>query len=172
MIKRLLFAAALFVAASVPALAKPASYAGNWTLDVKQSKDLPPFYARVQSHKLSIKQDDKQLHVAVEIADSEAPPFRMNFDYNLDGTETRTETQIRTPGGMRAVPTTLKAVAAEDGTLRITITREINTPDGRALKGTTTEDWRLSPDAKTLTIHRADDSPRGKFESDMIFTKN
>jgi hypothetical protein len=169
--KRLLFAAALVAASFATAAAKPASYAGAWTLDMKQSKNLPPYYSHVESHKLSITQDDKQLRVAVEISDTQAGPFRANFVYQLDGAETKTETPVRTPAVTRAVPTTLKAVAAEDGTLRITITREITMPDGATIKAVLTEDWRLSPDAKTLTIHRTDDSPRGKTESDMVFVK-
>ncbi|HEV7890711.1 MAG TPA: hypothetical protein VGP08_08730 [Pyrinomonadaceae bacterium] len=169
--KRLLFAAALIAAAFTNVLAKPANYSGAWTLDMKQSKNLPPYYSHVQSHKLSITQDDKQLRVSVEISDTERDPFKIDFAYSLDGTETKTETQMRTPAGMRPVPTALKATASEDGTLHITITREMQTPDGRALKAVTNEDWQLSPDAKTLTIHRADDTPRGKTESDMIFVK-
>jgi hypothetical protein len=30
------------------------------------------------------------------------------------------------------------------------------------------EDWNLSADGKILTIHRADDTPRGKMEADMV----
>jgi hypothetical protein len=78
---------------------------------------------------------------------------------------------MRTPAGVRSVPIALKATASEDGTLHITITREMSAPDGRALKAVTNEDWHLSPDAKTLTIHRSDDIPRGKTESDMLFVK-
>ena len=169
--RRLLFAAALVAVIFANALAKPANYAGNWTLDIKQSKNLPPYYSHVESHKLAITQDDKQLRVAVEISDTEREPFRVDFIYNLDGTETKTETQMRTPAGMRSIPTTLKAIPAEDGTLHLTITREMQTPEGRAIKAVTTEDWQLSPDAKALTIHRNDDTPRGKTESDMIFVK-
>ena len=173
MLKNLFICAAL-LAASLPsgAAAKPADYTGAWTLDMKQSKNLPPYYLHVQGHKLSITQDDRQLRVAVEISDAGREPFRVDFVYSLDGAETKTETQMRTPAGMRSVPTALKAEAAEDGTLRVTITREMAAPDGRALKAVTTEDWRLSPDAKTLNIHRADDTPRGKTESDMVFVKD
>ena len=168
----MLFAAALIAALFSNALAKPANYAGTWTLDLKQSKNLPPYYSHVQAHKLSTTQDDKQLRVAVEIDDTQAAePFRADLLYKLDGTETKTESQIRTPAGTRSVPTTLKAAASEDGTLHVTITRDITTPDGDAFKAVTDEDWKLSPDAGTLTIHRADDTPRGKTESDMIFIK-
>src|SRR5919205_905387 len=112
--KRIIFAAALAAVLSVTAFAKPANYAGVWMLDLKQSKDLPPFYANVQSHKLSIKQDEKTLDVGVDISEAgREQPLHFDFAYSLDGTETKTETQVRTPGGLRSVPTTLKAVAAE-----------------------------------------------------------
>src|SRR5215213_8284092 len=88
---------------------KPADYTGAWTLDMKQSQNLPPFYSNVQGHKLNITQDEKHLRVAVEISDGGAEPFKANFDYNLDGTETQAETQMRTPNGTRNIPTTLKA---------------------------------------------------------------
>jgi hypothetical protein len=77
---------------------------------------------------------------------------------------------MRTPSGTRAVPATLKAVVAEDGGLHITITREMRMGEG-AFRAVTAEDWRLSPDGKTLNIHRADDTPRGKRESEMVFVR-
>jgi hypothetical protein len=55
--RKLLFAAALIAAIFANALAKPANYAGNWTLDIKQSKNLPPYYSHIESHKLSITMD-------------------------------------------------------------------------------------------------------------------
>jgi hypothetical protein len=57
--KRLLFAAALVAAIFATALAKPSNYAGNWTLDTKQSKNLPPYYSHVESHKLAITRNNK-----------------------------------------------------------------------------------------------------------------
>ncbi len=173
MLKNLLLCAALLAAANLlGAAAKPADYTGAWTLDMKQSKNLPPFYQNVQSHKLNVTQDEKHLRVAVEIGDGGAEPFKANFDYNLDGTETKTETPMRTPNGTRAVPTTLKAEAVEGGGLHITITRERPTRDGGTVKLATTEDWKLSSDGKTLNIHRADETPRGeKMESDLVFVK-
>ena len=170
MMKNVLLGVALLAASLAGGGAKPADYSGAWTLDMKQSKNLPPFYANVKSHKLAIRQDWGHLSVAVEVNDGGAEPFKTSFDYSLDGTETKTETQMRTPSGMRAVPTSLKAEAAEDGGLHITITREMRMGES-AFKGVTTEDWRLSADGKTLNIHRADDTPRGKFESEMVFVK-
>ena len=173
MLKNALFGAALLAASLAPgAAAKPADYSGAWTLDMKQSKNLPPFYANVRSHKLDIKQDEKHLRVAVEIGDGGAEPFKAGFDYNLDGTETKAETQMRTPAGTRNVPTTLKAEPVEGGGLHITITRERPGRDGGTMRLTTVEDWRLGAGGKTLDIHRSDETPRGeKFESDMVFVK-
>ena len=150
--------------------AKTASYAGNWTLDFKQSKNLPPFYSNVKSHKLAITQSEKTLNVAVEIDAADDNPLKLNFVYNLDGSETKTESSIKTPDGIKSVPTTLKAETSENGNLKITISREITMPGG-AFKGVTVENWELSADGKTLTIHRADHTPRGKMEADMVFVK-
>ncbi len=173
MLKNLVLGAAL-LAASLAAFAsaEPADYSGAWALDMKQSKSLPPFYSNVQSHKLNIRQDDKHLRVAVEISDGGAEPFKADFDYSLDGAETKTETQMRTPNGTRNVPTTLKAEVAEGGRLHITITRERPTRDGSVVKLATVEDWRLSADGKTLDILRSDETPRGeKMESEIVFVK-
>ncbi|HEX8189375.1 MAG TPA: hypothetical protein VF586_13550 [Pyrinomonadaceae bacterium] len=170
--KNLLFAAGLLAASlAFGAAAKPADYSGAWSLDMKQSKNLPPFYANVQSHKLNITRDDRHLRVAVEIGDGGAEPFKAGFDYSLDGAETKTETQMRTPDGTRSIPTTLKAEVVEGGGLHITITRERPAPDGGSMRLTTVEDWRLGADGKTLNIRRADETPRGKTESDLVFVK-
>lgn len=150
---------------------KPANYVGAWTLDMQQSKNLPKFYENVKSHKLFITQDEKHLIVVVEVSLGQGEPDKLNFNYNLDGSESKTETMIRTPNGMVSVPTTLKAVVAGDGKMQITIVREITMPD-KTFKGVTVEDWSLSADGKTLTIHRADDTPRGKMQADMVFVKS
>lgn len=170
MMKNVLLGVALLAASLVNGAAKPVDYSGAWTLDMKQSRNLPPFYANVKSHKLVVKQDWGHLLVAVEVEDGGAEPFKVNFNYSLDGTESKTETQMRTPSGTRTIPTTLKAVVAEDGGLHITITREMRMGEG-AFRAATDEDWHLSPDGKTLNIHRTDDTPRGKTESEMVFVK-
>lgn len=168
----------LFLAAALAAVslafgggAKPAAnYAGAWTLDKQQSKGLPPYYDRVKSHRLVVTQDEQHLNVAVEVDTGQPEPDRLNFVYNLDGTETKTETMIRTPEGRVNVPTTLKATVGEAGKIQITITRDLQMP-GKVFKGVTVEDWELSADGKTLTIHRADDTPRGKMQADMVFLR-
>lgn len=169
--KKFIFAIILLAASvAFAARVKPANYAGNWTLDKSQSKNLPRYYENIKSHKLAITQNEKLLNVDVEIKMGESDPGDFHLAYNLDGAESKTETPIRTPDGLINVPTTLKAVEIGDGKLRITISREINM-NGSSFKGVTTEDWQLSADGKTLTIHKVDEMPRGKVESDMIFVK-
>lgn len=166
-----LMAALLLLSSHAFAAPKTENYAGTWTLDTKQSKNLPPFYSRVRSHKLIITQDEKHLNVAVEVSIGEAAPDKLSFPYNLDGSETKTETLIRTPAGPQSVPATLKAVVSADGRVHITITRELQM-QGESFKGITNEDWELSADGKTLTIHRTDEMPRGKMQTEMVFVKS
>jgi hypothetical protein len=169
--KYLIFTMAMILLSSTLVLAKPTNFAGSWTLDKEQSKDLPSFYENVKSHKLNITQDEKTLNVGVEINDGRPEIAKLNFVYNLDGTESKAETKIRTPNGEMSVPTTLKAETAQNGILKITISRDIMLSNG-SFKGITVESWELSGDGKTLKIHRADDTPRGKLEFDMIFVKS
>lgn len=169
--KTIVLVIAMLMASFAFGAAKPANYAGSWTLAMKQSKNLPKYYAEVKSHQLNIRQDDKHLDVAVEIGHPQGEPDKINFMYNLDGSETKTETKIRTQNGLVSVPTILKATVGDNGTLHITIAREIPMGD-QTFKGVSVEDWVLSADQKTLTIHRADETPRGKMEADMIFLKS
>lgn len=149
---------------------KPVNYAGSWMLDKAQSKNLPMFYDNIKSHKLLITQNEKLLNVVVEIATGESEPEKFNLDYYLNGSESKTELPVRTPKGTVKVPTTLKAFESDDGKLQITITRELSI-NGSNFKGVTTEDWQISDDGKTLRIHKTDEMPQGKMESDMIFVK-
>jgi hypothetical protein len=144
-------------------------YSGHWTLDRAQSKDLAPWYSRIKSHELDISQTDAKLDVIVTITSDQPAPERFEFHYLLDGTETHTETSIRTPEGLLSVPTTLRAATQHDGSLYITISRDL--PFGDGAKGVTVETWTLKPGEGTLLIHRADDSPMGKRESDLVFVQ-
>lgn len=168
--KLLVLVAALVVSFGFTGM-KPVNYAGTWTLDAKQSKNLPPYYSEVKSQKLTVTQTDAQLSVAVEIDAGRAAPDRMSFIYQLDGTETNTETSIRTPAGLTNVPTKLKATVGDGGRIHLTISREIPM-QGQTIKAATDEDWELSADGQTLTIRRADDTPRGRVQMEMIFVKS
>lgn len=163
------FLFALFAALSIHA-AGPANYAGNWTLDKAQSKDLPPYYENIKTHALKITQTDKELVLSVDIVSDSSDHF--DFTYKLDGTPVQAPTKVRTPNGPLEVPTTMKAVAAENGELTITIERELPSRDGTSFKGTTVETWRLGADGKTLTIERADQMRSRSFNSTMVFTRS
>jgi hypothetical protein len=69
------------------------------------------------------------------------------------------------------VPTTLKMITKEDGGVEITISRDVPMPD-KTFKGVTVENWELSRDGKTLTIHKTDTAPWGTMESEMVFVKS
>jgi hypothetical protein len=168
--KTLLFIPLLF-AAHLQA-AGPANFAGTWSLDKGQSKDLPPFYENVKTHSLKITQSAKELVVSVDVTSAAHEPDHFDFTYALDGSPTKAEAKIRTPDGPMSVPATLQATVAADGGLAITIVRELPSLDGgEPMKGTTNEKWHLQPDGKTLVIDRVDEMPRGKFASTMVFTR-
>jgi hypothetical protein len=164
----------LFAAAALATLvlhATPPNYAGNWTLDAAKSTGLPPFYAEIKSHKLTVTQTDKTLDVAVTVDRGNPEPDKMHFTYNLAGAETKSETPVRTPMGMIPVPTTMRAKVNDDGTVVINIDREFPM-GGQSIKATTVETWKLSADGKTLTVHRVDNNPRGESIADMVFVKD
>lgn len=163
------FLFALFAALSIHA-AGPANYAGNWTLDKAQSKDLPPYYENITTHALKITQTDQELVVGVDIASDTNDHF--DYTYKLDGSTVQSQTKVRTPGGPMEVPTTLKATPAENGDLVIVIERELPSRDGTPFKGTTTETWRLGADGKTLTIERADQMRSRSSNSTLVFTRS
>lgn len=171
-IKQLL--AALLFCLAAPALlaaSGPANYSGHWSLDKTRSKNLPPHYQEVTQHELNITQDPKTLTVAVTVKLEQHDPDHLEFKYSLDGASTKAESMIRTPDGPMTVPATLQAKPEGDGGLLITIEREL--PFGeQPIKATTTEHWHLDSEGKVLTIERADDSPRGRRESTMVFTKS
>lgn len=160
--KLLLLAGALVL--SAPVLAT--DYSGTWVLDTARSANLPPFYSQVKSHKLTNIQDDKQLTVDIEIEPAGRPADRFVFIYNLDGTPTTAQTDVRTPAGVQKVPTTMTARMAGDGKVHIDIVRELGMGD-KTVQSTSTEDWSLSPDGRTLTVRMV----RQNQASDMVFAK-
>jgi hypothetical protein len=169
MLKTLL--AGLALALSARSSAPAVDYSGHWTLDAARSRNLPGFYAQVRSHRLDITQDAARLDVAVTIDAGGPQPDRMELPYALDGHPVETQTFIRMRSGPVAVPTTLRARVDDAGAVHITITRRIPAPDGTVVTAEGTEDWQLSPDGKTLTVHRVERSPMGGFESDMAFAR-
>jgi hypothetical protein len=154
----------------LPTIVHAADYSGTWVLDKAKSTGLPRFYERVKSHTLVNKQGDQLLEVMVEVDIGQPQADRIGFAYPLDGSVANTESKIRTQDGLVNVPTTLQATRDAGGGLHIVITRII-TMGGQQITSHGTEDWQLSEDGKTLNVHRTDESPRGKTQSDMVFVK-
>lgn len=169
--KTLALAAVLSVAAFAPAVPKPVNYSGSWTLDKSRSTGLPPYYERVRSHRLEIDQRGWRLDVAVSVDIGGATPDTMRFVYAMDGKETRAQTPVRGPNGMMQVPTVMHATVSPDRQVHITIERDI-AMNGTTFHAVSKEDWRLSADGRTLSIHRTDDTPRGTMQSDMVFARS
>lgn len=168
--KKIIILLALSLAFLTSAFGKTPDFTGTWTLDLEKSKDVKTFYPTVKSHTLFIKQDKKHLTIAAEIDAGRAAPDKLDFIYNLDGSETKSEIMIRTPNGPVSVPTVLKAVPLENERLQTEISREQRMGE-KTMKWTTVEIWQLSADGKTLTIYRKDDTPRGKMEGEYVFVK-
>lgn len=169
--------------------AAPANFAGTWALDKVKSEGLPTQVAAATSLTLTVTQDAQQISVEskAEMPQNSAaggpggvPPtpgvgrgrgmgmgaFPQNASYKLDGTETSADN----PGG-RGGTTTFKAVWKDGGkTLELTRVLKANF-GGNDVTITTTEDWSLSDDGKTLTIKRTNESPRGTQSSTLVFNK-
>jgi hypothetical protein len=162
--KYLLLLAAALLASSA---ASATNYSGTWSLDKARSTNLPPYYAdKVKSHTLTNKQDEQQLTVDVEIDGGGPAPDKVHFVYNLDGSETMTNTVMRTPAGEQHVPTTMKATVNKAGDVHIDIVRDVKMGE-KTFKAASTEDWSLSPDGQTLTVHMV----RQNQGSDLVFVK-
>ena len=162
--------------------AAPANFAGTWALDKAKSEGLPPSAANIDSLTLTITQDTQQIEVNVTAesgqgnATAASSPsqgrgrgmslFPPGATYKLDGTETTAEN----PGG-RGGTTTYKAEWKDGGkTLELKRVLKANF-QGNDVTITTTEDWTLSADGKTLTVKRTSESPRGTQSSTLVFNK-
>jgi hypothetical protein len=174
-------ACALLVNALAAAPAAAANFAGTWALNKSKSADLPPQWSNLESLTLTVTQDAQQLTVASEMkmaADANAGGgmgggrgrgmggFPPSASYKLDGTETTAEAM-----GGRGGTSTLKAAWKDEGkTLELKRVSKFNF-QGTDVTATTTEDWSLSADGKTLTIKRTSESPRGTQNSTLVFDK-
>jgi hypothetical protein len=177
-------ACALLVNA-LAAPAAPANFAGTWALNKSKSADLPPQWSNLESLTLTVTQDAQQVAVTSEMKmspDANAggggggmgggrgrgmggfPPGTTT--YKLDGTETTAEAT-----GGRGGTSTMKAEWKDGGkTLELKRVSKFNF-QGNDVTATTTEDWSLSADGKTLTIKRSSESPRGSQTSTLVFDK-
>jgi hypothetical protein len=148
----------IFVAAI--AFAAVPSYSGTWMLDKSKSGELPRRWQQADSIELDVTQTDKTLSVALK-----AGPGGDTMIYNLDGSASTADVGGRVPG-----KATLTAKVNGDGSVELTTVREGNR-DGQPMKFTTVEVWSLADGGKTLKMKRSSDSPMGKQESNLVFTK-
>ena len=179
-------ACALLANALAAPQAAQTSFAGTWALDKTKSAGLPQQWSNLESLTLTVTQDAQQLTVESKAAMAqaqEATPgaaggpgggrgrgmgggFPPSVTYKLDGTETTAEAT-----GGRGGTTTLKADWKDGGnTLALKRVSKFNF-NGNDVTATTTEDWSLSADGKTLTVKRTSESPRGTQHSTLVFSK-
>jgi hypothetical protein len=142
--------------AAAPAAAA-ASFGGEWRLDTSLSRDLPPFYAAVREHRLTITHTDSSLVVDVVMVDTAGTATPLSFPYDLRR-PVKTTTQVLTPRGPLSIPTTLTAKPRADGGMEIDIAREI-TMGERVIRPGDHESWTLSADGRQLLIDRVAEMP-------------
>ena len=177
----------LFLAAvAVSAQEKTIDFSGNWELDPERSK--LGGQSRVEAMTMVVSQTGKELKVETktkhaftpeaEVRNSEKNGNGMirtnvggNFgdvaqtvSYSLDGVETKTEIP-----GIPIATTTFKAKFEKEGKLHLFSTRALESPKGAT--AAVKEIWTLSPDGKTLTITREQETPGGKSSTEMVFNK-
>jgi len=148
----------IFVAAT--AIAAVPSYAGAWTLDKSKSGELPRRWQSADSIVMDVTQNDKALVVAFKFDQAGD-----TLTYNLDGS-----TSSANMGGPFPGKATLSAKVNADGSVELTTVRE-GERDGQSFKFSSTEVWQLADGGKTLKVKRTSESPRGKQESNLVFTK-
>jgi hypothetical protein len=149
----------------------PVNYAGTWTLDTKQSKDLPDHLKNIDFVKLYITQDKKVLKVVDEVKFNGQETSKQTDVYNLDGTESKKPTEWSKGDGTLKIPTTRKALVADDGKLKLIKARGFQTSNGGFII-TQVEDWTLSADGKTLTVRHVNQMDGAKKEEyELVFVK-
>ncbi|HEX6100991.1 MAG TPA: hypothetical protein VF432_32030 [Thermoanaerobaculia bacterium] len=166
------FLAIMLLAATFTfAATAPVNYAGTWTLDTRQSKDLPKHLQDVSLVKLYITQDNKMLKVVDETKFNGQETLEQTDVYNLDGTESKKPTEVRKAGVTFEIPATRTAVVADEGKLELIKVRRFQTPNG-GFKVTQVEDWTLSADGKTLTVHHVNQTDGNKTEEyELVYVK-
>jgi hypothetical protein len=150
----------------------PVNYAGTWTLDTKQSKDLPDHLKNVNFVKLSVTQDKKVLKVVEEMKFNDQEEASKQTDvYNLDGKESKKPTEWSKAGGTLKIPTTRKVVVADDGKLKLIKARGFQTANS-GFTIAQVEVWTLSADGNTLTVHHVNQMDGNKKdEYELVFVK-
>lgn len=178
---KIIFTAAFCLIAGALAVSaqQKTDYSGSWTLDVSKSKlsERSP----VESMTMDVTQTDNDISVDTKTVRKPRPEGEgrgggmgrpgggmgggmmgggdAKRTYTLDGKES--------DGG----DISLKAKTEKDGKLKLTQSRNIETPMG-SINVKTVETWQLTDEGKTLKVVRETETPRGSQTSEMIFTKN
>lgn len=178
--------AAMALAALATSAAKPANFAGEWSLDKAKSQGLSQRMQNAESVQWTITQDDKQITIESKMA-AGAPPAGASAapgggmgggqgrgggmggpqTYTLDGKEATAEVG----GGQMTGKAVSKATWAKDGAiLELSRVSTFQGPNGEVVN-TTTQKLELSGDGKVLTVTLHNESPRGTQDSTLVFTK-
>jgi hypothetical protein len=166
---------ALTIAVAAVSAQKGANFAGTWELDKAKSK-LPEMMAsNLTSLTWTVTQTDAELKVEpkAEMAQGGGGGGGRGImggnqpsSYKLDGSETTTDLTGRITGKV-----TRKAKWAGDGKI-LELSAVTNADfNGNAFTSTSTEQWELADEGKTLKVQRKSESPRGAQESTYVFTK-
>lgn len=169
---RLIFVLTLIVIACSAAFGvSPADYAGAWSFNREQSKDVPAQLASVKAFDLTVAVDNGlKVEVDVETGQSQVPHMHHTYTYPLDGSESATTTEVMTPSGPKQIPTRLSANVEENGALDLTMSRDLSMKDQvRTLR--TVEKWELSADGTSLTVHINEERPNGPATYTMVFQR-
>lgn len=130
------------------------NFSGKWVLDKDQS-EMRTRDGEKPDITMTIEQTGDTLKVAQE---SSVQFMNRDYTYKLNG-----ETQEVAGRGGR----TSKVTPNWEGDVLVVSTVR----ESQRGKMTSTERWELSPDGKTLTISAKNQTPRGEFESKMVYKK-
>ena len=144
--------------------APPANFGGTWLLDKAKSEGLQGQMANLDQTWV-VTQDAKTFTVEASFSGGDQPRPPQKRSYNLDGSETTQEMTGRMSG-----KAALKAKWQGDNVLELSSVLKTNV-QGNDVTITTTEHWELADGGKTLKVHRTQESPRGKQETKLTFTK-
>jgi hypothetical protein len=164
--KRVVTACSLTFIILMAAFAAPATfpnYKGTWILNYNESKGLPAPPPGVNAGGIQIEmmvaQDEKQFKVKSNMFGGQ------NIAYNLDGSKSKAQMGKVIPG--EAI---IYLEKKDDGEIVLYSERDISV-EGQSLTLKSTEIWKLSNNGKILTVNRVSESPRGKHEVSLVFTR-
>lgn len=141
--------------AAVPA----PDFSGTWALDKAKSEGLPPAIANADVTWV-ISVADKAFRKEVK-----AGTGAQTENYNLDGAEVNEDVVM---GQMTGKAKRTAKMMGETLELKSVMSGERN---GNQFTFSSVQHLELADDGKTLKVHQIRETPRGKQESKMVFTK-